>query len=492
MAPVGLRVADARLVLPHAVHRAAVLPGAPGWADALERASVMIVDPGAAGIDLVVAPASRVREAANTGATSVIALGQAAGPLGTAGYATTRLLQRRGPDGPRLLVPLGARGPLRHMLIGPAPGRTALRRLRNRAAIRLAAAGARLGNLVVTVGTRRAGPPRFLAAAKEIGLPDRVDWALDLGDQDDLQRAIWLCFLQREAAPRWALKCSRVPGYRAPFDRDEAGLALLNGLPDEVRDHAPRLLGRFEVDGLHASLESAAPGVPLHKLLDGLVRGDDAIALVRCIAEWTTALGRATASSSAALESELERLDAEVVPAWSELALPSDLARGLAGVPAVVQHNDLGTWNILSAGRDFTVVDWESARPIGLPLWDLVYFGTDALSTIARPMDPAGKFNRCLQLLRGELPGSTQLFRLTARAARDLGVPIPAVGRVITLCWLHHGLSHPTRRRALGDISPVSGDDDNALRPHLEALAPSWVEDPALGLEWPAFVAAAA
>ena len=101
----------------------------------------------------------------------------------------------------------------------------------------------------------------------------------------------------------------------------------------------------------------------------------------------------------------------------------------LASLPAVLQHNDLGTWNIVSdGGADFTAVDWESANPSGLPLWDLWYFLADALRLLdGEEAADSGAFAR---LFRGEAPASPELFRWTRTAVEALAIPAQVVGKL--------------------------------------------------------------
>jgi hypothetical protein len=157
-------------------------------------------------------------------------------------------------------------------------------------------------------------------------------------------------------------------------------------------------------------------------------------------------------------------------------------------VPAVLQHNDLGCWNILVEDSTFTVLDWESSVPSGLPLWDLVYFLTDALSGLTAPENNQEKQRRMLELLRGELGTSALLFKRVAAAAAAFGVPTNAVGPIVTLGWLHHGLSADARARRGSTQGATTGAPSSAGP--LQQIAGSWLSDPALGVAWAAFASA--
>lgn len=491
----ALRAADARFVLPHPVRRATVLEPRSAWPEALRSAGIEVVA-GDDGVDLVVAGPGQAAAAARLGAASVLAAGRAARALAAAGYATTRLFRRSGPAGPRLLVPLDAGPPLRHAVLGRGPG--GWRRTRNRAVLAALRAGLTVDDLVLTAGSRTPGPPCFLQAAAAHGVVADGGWALDLGARDDVQRAVWSCFAAGLDQPSWVVKASRVPGLRLPFDADERGLAVLSALPEDLRRHAPRLLGRLEVDGLHGSVETAAPGASLLALLDGPLRGQAALDTVTAVAEWIIGVGAASrgqACSAAALRGELAGTPAAGATAADPAETGTGTVDGLVGavgaVASVVTHNDLATWNVFVHGSDFTVIDWEFAQASGPPLWDLLYFLTDALSTVARPGDPLGRLDRCLDLLAGKAPGSALLFVTVERAATALGLRPDAVGPLASLCWLHH----EARRRRRAERVAASGQDDNvvapALEPPLHAIASRWFAHPDLGPSWPAYHARA-
>jgi hypothetical protein len=307
-------------------------------------------------------------------------------------------------------------------------------------------------------------------SAAHFGTPADAGWFLTLGQGDDLTRAVFHVFAPGSRAPGWVVKAARVPGYEEPFARDEAGLALVEEAGGVALRHAPRLLGRFEVEGRHASVESAAVGERLSTLLsrdrtNGRRAYDDLTA-------WTLDVGKAT-SKTRALAPELSRLAEEVLPGWDA---PESLLSGLDALPSVLQHNDLGTWNAVWASPgSFTVLDWESARGSGLPLWDLLYFAVDALGQLDRARTAEQRAEHAIRLLRGELPASRTLFASIQSYVSALGIPADSVGRLATLCWLHHGLSHLRRGEKLGAETQI---------PPAERIAPVWVDDPLLGPGW--------
>jgi hypothetical protein len=168
-----------------------------------------------------------------------------------------------------------------------------------------------------------------------------------------------------------------------------------------------------------------------------------------------------------------------VAEAGSTLRLPPDLVDRLPELPPVLQHNDLGSWNIVSDGQRFTVLDWESARESGLPLWDLLYFAADVLARLDGPADATTLVRRTVQVFAGQSPHSAHLFRWLRAATEASGVPRSALGPLATLCWVHHAGSAALRSADLLGAPPAPSG-------HLALLAPAWLAHPALGISWPA------
>ncbi len=468
----SLRRIDVRFALPHPVRRAAVV-GLEDWIEGLAQAGVAVARGGE--LDLAVAPVERTAEALALGARAVLLEGRGgARRLRSAGYATTRYLPLPSIESPDLLLPLGRDAPVGYALRTWRPAETRLKRTRNAALAGLA----RVGGLpdprpLQALGLRTAGAPSPLAAAAALGVPPDARWFLTLGQGDALARAVFHVFRRDAAEPAWALKLARVPGYEEPFARDERGLGLARRAGGSAARHAPQLVGRLQVDGHHASLETAAVGERLSTLLPRERAGGEAA--LDDVAGWALAVGAETASDHGLAE-ELERLEREVAPHWDT---PPGLVRVLRQLPAVLQHNDLGTWNVVSArpGR-FTVLDWESARERGLPLWDLLYFVVDALGQLDRARTAEERTEHAVRLLRGELPSSRTLFEWVRRYVGELGLAPATVGPLATLCWLHHGLSHVAREAAAESVG------GGAAVPPAERIAPIWLADPRLGPGW--------
>jgi hypothetical protein len=481
---VTLRQADPRFVLPQLPRTAVVLGGMAGWEEALREASVDLRD-GETGVDLAVASVHAGEAAASLGAGAVILEGRnGAKRLRPAYRHVERFLPIPDSREPQVLVPLDRPRVTRYVLQQWVLPRGIAPRIRN-ALAHVALSRVKLPDVrpVLTVGTRDGGPPFLVGEAGALGVPADADWFLTLGHGDVLTRAVFQLFERGASEPSWVLKFSRVRGYADVCDRDERALRLAADGGPTVTAHAPQLVGRFEAAGLHAALETAAVGRKLSLFLQRRGNSDAKRRLIDSIAGWLIDVGLATRASPEALDAERARLRDDVLPHWTEFDVEG-LLDSIPGVPAVLQHNDPGSWNIIVDGGRFVAVDWESARRHGFPLWDLFYFLTDALVHLDREdAPPARRDAHTARLWRGDAPSSLILFEWMRRGAQAFGLRDEDVAPIVTLSWLHHGTS-PARRAHLGDTHGVEleGPEPVALR-----AARIWLTEPSLGRSWTAW-----
>lgn len=484
----SLHRVDPRFALPHAVRHAVVLDGLAEWRAGLESAGVEVLEVAArVAPDLVVCTAARAREAATIGGRSVIVEGSSEQRFADGRWRAQRLVLRPTRSRPTLALPLDHPAAASYALERWSVVDRRWKRLRLGLARPVVSRGRFPGwaSPIVTVATCEAGPPAFVGAARELGIPDDAAWFLTFGQGDALSRNAFQLFPASSDRPAWVLKFARVPGYAWRFDSDERGLRLAHAAGERVARHVPQLVGRFDLDGVYASVETAATGRRLRDVLAAPGDRTRKLALVERVADWIIELGRGTQASSEALAAERERLRSDVVPRWRQLGVGAELVDELPPLSSVVHHNDLGTWNVL-AGDDggFGVLDWENARPAGLPLWDLLYFLADALTVLDGPAEPGRFADGMAHLFAGEAPSSAVLFAWVRRGAEAAGVPAAAVGPIATLCWLSHSLASEAHNADIAVFAP--GDPP---RQHgFDELAAAWLRHPGLGPTWSAWL----
>ncbi len=464
-----------------------MLDGLEEWRSGLLSAGIEVSGESSdqAPADVVVSPARLAAEAQHTGARSVILEGSRERPFRGRGYQARRLLLRPTRERPTLALPLDQPAPVSYALERWSVVDRRWKTARMHAARVLVSRGLfpSWASPVVTVASQAEGPPTLVAAAGELGVPSDVSWFLTFGQGDALSRNAFQLFRTGSDQPEWVLKFARVAGYSDRFDNDERGLQLAYAAGDVIAAHTPRLVGRFEVDGVHASVETAAAGRRLRDVL--LTPGERPVKLrlIERIGAWILEFGRLTQTSPEAMGTERERLRNDVIPAWTELGVHPELVNELPPLLPVTQHNDLGTWNVVADDGDFVVVDWENVREAALPLWDLLYFLGDAFVLFDGPATAEQLPTRLANLFAGEAPSSPMLFSFVRRATEAAAVPPDAVGAIATLCWLSHSLSAGAHNADLAAWTP--GDPP---RIHgIEGVARAWMTHPALGPSWSAW-----
>ena len=467
---------DARFLLPFAPERAAVLAGAESWREGLRQAGV---DTEADDPELVVAASEELAAATATRARALLLEGSRT--RAPAGYLARRFVPLPSRERPSLLVPVDRGNVAGYVFENWLFPTTRARLVRKRLLVSLARpALALLRRPSVTIATTTQAQPFLVAAAAErFALDPDADWFVVCGQGDELSRGLFVLFAPHARRPSWVVKFSRARGYSEPFERDEAALATVAAAGGAVAQRAPSLLGRFEAAGFQASVETAAVGSRLTGLLQSVAPRSRKLSAIDAIAAWLVRVAVETEGGTGSAAAEANRLRREVLPRWDTVADEAVL-REVDLLPGVLQHNDLGAWNVvIDRDGEFTAVDWESASACGLPLWDLWYFLADALVQLdGYPDDQVSAFGR---LFRGQARSSQVLFRWTRAAVDALGIPEHLVGCLATLCWLHHGLSGSARADSLArHAGGAAATTAWAAARYPEA----WLGDPALGFGW--------
>ena len=281
--------ADPRFLLPAPPRSASVLPGAEAWLPPLMRAGLDTT--GTPPLDLVIT-GPQLSAGETEGVPSVIVEGEAA----LNGYTSRRYVVFGSRDSPRLLVPRDRGNVMSYALSAWSAPRTGARALRRRLVLVVPRLAVRLARWPqVTIATRDTGPPYVVAAAlQQLGVETPVDWLLICGQSDDLGRAAFVVFPQSASRPRWIVKFVRVPGYPDPIERDERALAAVAGAGGVTAAHAPRFLGRLDVSGLAASIETAAAGRRLSAILTAAGPRAAKMRAVDAVAEWIVRVGLET------------------------------------------------------------------------------------------------------------------------------------------------------------------------------------------------------
>jgi glycosyltransferase involved in cell wall biosynthesis len=237
------------------------------------------------------------------------------------------------------------------------------------------------------IALRGALPPYRLLAFKSTGETDsdasvaaidRTHTMMITAGHRSVGKVVLLTFANGTDPPTTAMKVARTNAAEAGLDREEVVLREVERARPLLQG-VPRVMYRQSLGTGRALGETVMQGVPLQRLLNA----DNHHSLARKVTDWTIAMaGTSQAVPSddwwerlvgATLETFREQFGSVVDPGL--VSETQGCLRTCGPIPLVIEHRDLGPWNILlnDSGR-IQVLDWESAELRGLPGLDLIYF----------------------------------------------------------------------------------------------------------------------
>src|SRR5438128_315111 len=347
------------------------------WAEAVKRRGFDVVDEDP---DVVVALDALPDAVLAARPPAVVVDGPpaVARALRRAGYGTARLFSLPVEGTPVLFADLNGRNAARYAAVHGIVHAERWRTVRN------AVVGAALGygiappfRRLVTIAAEPPQPPALIEGARVLGASPET-WIMQVSPGGVVRRNAFLLFDRSARFPSLALKFGRVREMTTPFDREAAGYEVVAAAGPVVAAHTPSYLGRFEVDGFHASLETAAVGERLSTFLRRPLNRATKLQTLDRVATWLVRVAQSTALPPGSLADERTWLQSEAIPHWDNRLL-EQVAGELDGAPATFQHRDLAEENVVVRRGTFTVVDWEWAQSAGLPFGDLVYFAAHTL-----------------------------------------------------------------------------------------------------------------
>jgi phosphotransferase family enzyme len=316
---------------------------------------------------------------------------------------------------------------------------------------------ARRRALIVAGGdvSAQKGPPAYLrsmAAEAGISIGD-LRWAFAAPGAYSSQKALFFLFEGEDTQPQSVVKITRDGRHNPRLENEWSALTLLRerGIGDARTRPSPLFLGRHA--GLAILGETAVAGVPF---LERTTATDDC-PYARAVVEWLLELGISTAHTApdpaqlvSSLEALLERFGELYRPDRETERLLDDelsaLAASAKGLRLVFQHGDPGPWNVLvTADGSPGFLDWESADPDGMPLWDLFHFLRSFGLTVSRR---AGRHDRGRSFVDRVLTTSglnDLLVHATKRFCDETGLSTRLVEPLFYLCWVHRAVKEASR-----------------------------------------------
>ncbi len=275
----------------------------------------------------------------------------------------------------------------------------------------------------------------------------------------DVSATVLTAYRAGSDEPTSVLKVASTPERADALRREEASLRTVARTAAAAGAAVPAVVGATEVGGAHALVLEPVGGRLAAPAL--LARAVQPGPLLDRVADWLETWAVATRGLERLTAERLEEALLEPAAALAPFlergpAFERHLAarcRSLEGaeIPVVATHGDLTMWNVL-LGDDGTlaIVDWESARPDGLPLGDLAYATVDAHLLARGGTDRAAVFRALFGPVDDELAGYGPRARRTAEA---LALPPEVVALCIDACWLSHARNEQ-RDAAPGERRP--------------------------------------
>jgi hypothetical protein len=344
-----------------------------------------------------------------------------------------QLLTTRG-LAPPVAEPERLEGPLTQLVRGP-----------------LARMGWRRATLVQRGPSGRADDPpawlREVAAASGVDLTG-MRWALSASGRYRSRKVLLFLLDPGASEPRYVVKLPRHPDEGGRIEREAAALVELDAVGGDhgVDVPGPAFRGHVGRERLPVLGQTALVGAPLRtRLADG--------AVVDALLGWVADLSAATAAPAAPgevgarLEPLLDRFLAEAAPSGAEREALRDAVATLAGaprLPLVLEHGDLGAWNVLvGPGGRPAVLDWEAAERRGMPLWDALYL---VRSCAASSAGRRGREEAVQDVVRYQGPFGGLQAKAVAGTTAALGLDRSLVGPLVLTCWMHRAVKESSRR----------------------------------------------
>jgi hypothetical protein len=124
----------------------------------------------------------------------------------------------------------------------------------------------------------------------------------------------------------------------------------------------------------------------------------------------------------------------------------SALAANADALRLVFQHGDPGPWNlVVTADGSPGFLDWESADPDGMPLWDLFHFLRSFGLTVSQKAgrrDPGTSFVDQILAPSGL---NRILVETTKRFCDETDLPTRLVEPLFYFCWVHRAVKEASR-----------------------------------------------
>ena len=312
-------------------------------------------------------------------------------------------------------------------------------------------------------------PHYVRAAAERVGLNlDEYRWGVIAGGRYASRKVTFFLFSsQQQGRPDYVVKMVRRADLNRRLENEgralrrlaQTGFGQYHLFPQVVFSSSHRTLAMLG--------QTAIPGTSLGER--SALTAD--CPLARAAIDWLIDLAAHTAGPAGSQPQSVSETMALLLAQFIDIYRPTPeivaflagqvdvLARHAERLPAVFQHGDPGPWNILvTPDARIAFLDWESAEPAGMPLWDLFYLLRSLAVSIGRQKGIPDRLESFQRQFLEASPFAQLVVESISHCRRQIGLPTSLTVPLFYSCWMHRALKEATR------LAPSQLSDGHFIR----------------------------
>lgn len=285
--------------------------------------------------------------------------------------------------------------------------------------------------------------PEYL---RHIALNNNVDlsafrWGYAARGRYRSQKLLYFLFEPMAAKPAYIIKMVRDAVFNPRLERERNGLLLL-----QERNLMPTgTLPEIVFSGHHHNLAIVGETVIEGDPFEARSQFNAECQYAKTAIDWLIKLSACTIVSHPPVD--MASSFQQLVDRFAEIYKPSrahqDYLNGLVArvrenpPPAVFQHGDPGTWNLLvTAGPKVAFLDWENATEHGIPIWDLLYFLRAYCVAAGQKSGNHGVLPAVEHYMIEQSPLSDFIVDAFQRYCQRMGLDSTLVEPLFFMCWV--------------------------------------------------------
>lgn len=293
-----------------------------------------------------------------------------------------------------------------------------------------------------------------------IALNDNVDlsafrWGYAARGRYRSQKLLYFLFQPAATKPVYIIKMVRDTVFNARLEREHKGLLLLQ----ERKLMSSGTLPEIVFFGYHRDLAVVGETVIEGEPFEDRSRFNPECRYAKAAVDWLIDLSARTVVHQPPVE--MARSFQQLIDRFAEIYKPSrehhDYLNGLVArirknpLPAVFQHGDPGTWNLLITADDkVAFLDWENATEHGVPVWDLLYFLRSYCVYAGQKSGNHGVLSAVEHYMIEHSPLSEFIVNAFQRYCQRVALNTALVEPLFFMCWIFWAVKQAALVEAVG------------------------------------------